>query len=116
LATANPGERVAISLDAGKAFLRPTEHEHEWRLAPAVCLTGRESSEGVFLAGARDRWTSGWAAVWQERIGAASVVDTYLMGNAGWKLMTPATDWPLRRAVMLNQVFLVPDVLARTIE
>jgi Xaa-Pro dipeptidase len=113
LATARAGERVAVSLDAGKALLRPTDHEHEWRLAPSVCLTGREPSEGVFLAGAQDRWTSGWAAVWQDRIGAASVVDTYLMGDSGWKAITPATDWPVRRAVMMSHVFVVPDVLAR---
>ena len=113
LASSKPGDLVSHAIDTGKAVLRPTPHEHEWRAAPLVCLTGREPSEGVFLPGTHDRWTPGWAAVWQERIGATAVVDTYLMTEQGWKLLTPARDWPLRRAASAERVFEMPDVLLR---
>jgi Xaa-Pro dipeptidase len=113
LATARPGDRVAVSLDAGKAILRPTPFEHEWRLAPPVCLTGREPSEGVFLPAAGDRWALGWAAVWQERVGAAAVVDTYWLSEDGWHLVTPPDDWPIRRAVSQGRTFDLADLLVR---
>jgi hypothetical protein len=113
LATARIGERVAASLDAGKAVLRPTAYEHEWRLAPPVCLTGREPSEGVFLPAAQDRWSLGWTAVWQERVGAAAVVDTYWLAEDGWHMATPPTDWPIRRAVSQGRAFDLADVLVR---
>jgi hypothetical protein len=113
LALSKIGDRVYVALDAGAALLRPTPFEHEWRLAPAVCLTGREPSEGVFLAVAQDKWLPGWAAVWQERIGAAAVVDTYLMEEAGWRLVTRPSLWPVRRAVSRGRSFELADFLVR---
>jgi hypothetical protein len=113
LAHSRAGERVAAAVDAGKALLRPTAFEYEWRLAPPVVLTAREPSEGVFLAAAQDRWITGWAAVWQERIGAAALVDTYCLEPDGWKLVTPCEDWPGRRAVLPNRSFDLADVLVR---
>ena len=98
LAASKAGERVYAAVDAGVALLRPSPFEHEWRLAPPVCLTGREPSEGVFLAAAQDKWLPGWAAVWQERIGAAAAVDTYVMEEAGWRPVTRPSLWPMRRA------------------
>jgi len=114
LAVSRPGELVSTTIDAGRALLRPTPHEHEWRAAPPACLTGREPSEGVFLPGTQDHWTPGWAVVWQDRIGATAVVDTYLLTEGGWKLLTPAYEWPLRRAASVERVFELPDVLLRT--
>jgi Xaa-Pro aminopeptidase len=113
LAAAKLGERVYNALDAGVALLKPSPFEHEWRLAPPVCLTGREPSEGVFLATAQDKWLPGWAAVWQERIGAAAVVDTYLMEQAGWRPMTPPSLWPVRRATSRGRTFELADFLVR---
>ena len=113
LAIARAGERVTATLDAGKAVLRPTPFEHEWRLAPPVCLTGREPSEGVFLATGQDRWTPGWAVVWQERVGAAALVDTYLVEEGGWRAATPPAEWPIRRAVAQGRSFDLPDLLVR---
>jgi len=66
LVNARVGERVTAALDLGRNLLRPTPFEHEWWTAPPVMLTGREPSEGVFTMNAADRWTAGWAAVWQE--------------------------------------------------
>jgi hypothetical protein len=113
LATARAGERVSASLDAGKAMLRPTPYEHEWRLASPVCLTGREPSEGVFLPAAQDRWAVGWVAVWQERVGAAAVVDTYGLTDDGWRLVTSPNDWPIRRAASQGRTFDLADLLVR---
>ncbi len=113
LANSRTGEFVMTTLQAGRDLLRPTEFEHEWRLAPPVMLTGREPSEGVFHIAAQDRWTIGWAAVWQERIGATAVVDTYLLETDGWRLVTPANDWPIRRALLPNHSFDFADVLVR---
>jgi Xaa-Pro dipeptidase len=113
LAVSKLHDRVYAALDAGVSLLRPSPFEHEWRLAPPVCLTGREPSEGVFLATAQDKWLPGWAAVWQERIGAAAVVDTYLLEESGWRPMTPPSLWPIRRAVSRGRTFELADFLVR---
>jgi Xaa-Pro dipeptidase len=113
LARAKVGDRVSVTLDAGKAVLRPTPFEHEWRLAPPVCLTSREPSEGVFLATAQDKWVAGWAVVWQERVGAAALVDTYLVEPNGWRAATPPLEWPIRRAVTQGRSFDLADLLVR---
>lgn len=113
LALSKVGERVYAALDAGVALLKPSPFEHEWRLAPAVCLTGREPSEGVFLATAQDKWLPGWAAVWQERIGAAAAVDTYQMQDDGWRPITPPGLWPIRRATSRGRSFELADFLVR---
>jgi hypothetical protein len=107
------GGRVTTTLDAGKALLKPTAYEHEWWLSPPLMLTGREPSEGVFHAGAQDRWTSGWAAIWQERVGSESLVDTYLLANDQWQAITPPLEWPIRRAVVPGGSFDVADLLVR---
>jgi Xaa-Pro dipeptidase len=113
LAATRVGERVASTLEAGKTLLRNTVFEHEWWLTPPLLLTGREPSEGVFLAGAQDRWHTGWAAVWQERIGAAAVVDTYVLTSEEWLGITPPMEWPIRRAVVPGRSFDLPDLLVR---
>jgi hypothetical protein len=114
LVNARVGERVTTALEASRNLLRPTPFEHEWWSASPVMLTGREPSEGVFTLNAIDRWTAGWAAIWQERIGVAAVVDTYLLEPDGWRLLTPTEeDWPIRRAVLPNREFNYADVLVR---
>jgi hypothetical protein len=114
LVNARVGERVTTALEAGRNLLRPTPFEHEWWASPPVVLTGREPSEGVFTMNAIDRWTPGWAAVWQERIGGAAVVDTYLLSPDGWRLLTATDDdWPIRRAVLPDREFNYADVLVR---
>jgi len=113
LAVSKVGERPYGALDAGVALLRSSPFEHEWRLAPPVCLTGREPSEGVFLASAQDKWLPGWACVWQERVGAAAVVDTYVMEEAGWRPMTRPSLWPMRRANSRGGTFDLADFLVR---
>lgn len=106
-------EPVWSAIEAGKTLLRSSAFEHEWRVAPAVTLTGREGSEGVVLPGTQERWTPGWAAVWQERIGAAAVVDTYVLETDAWRLLTPCDDWPIRRAVTPSRTFDFADLLVR---
>jgi hypothetical protein len=113
LAVTRVGGHVSTTLNAGRSVLRPTPFEHEWRLSSPVCLTGREPSEGVFRAGVEDRWMATWAAAWQERIGAAAVVDTYLLEADGWRPMTPPNEWPIRRAVSQGRAFDLADLLVR---
>lgn len=113
LSASKAGERVADALAAGVKFLRPSQYEHEWRAASPVSLTGREASEGGFLPAAQDRWLPGWTAVWHERIGAAGLADTYLMGEDGWAPVTPPADWPIRRVVFQGRTFDVADLLVR---
>lgn len=108
-------ERVVGTLEAGRALMRPTEYEHDWFAAPPVMLTGREPSEGTFPIAAQDRWTAGWAAVWQERLGETAIVDTYVLNPDGWRLITPTNDWPVRRAVLPGQAFDFADVLVREV-
>ncbi|WP_020470927.1 M24 family metallopeptidase [Zavarzinella formosa] len=114
IATAKLGEKVIVALEAGKILLKPTQYEHEWRLTPMVALTAREPSEGIFLPTSGERWLEGWAAVWQERIGSAAVVDTFLLHSEGWENLTPANDWPVRRAVFQGRTYDRPDVLIRS--
>ena len=73
----------------------------------------REPSEGVFLATAQDKWLPGWAVVWQERIGAAAAVDTYLMQAGGWRPITPPSLWPIRKATSRGRTFELADFLVR---
>ena len=56
---------------------------------------------------------AGWAAVWQERVGAAALVDTYLMEGTGWRPLTAPTEWPIRRAVSQGRSFDLADLLVR---
>lgn len=113
LAVSRAGERVLAAYDAGKAVLRATPFEHEWRTAPPFCITGREPAEGIIHPAAQDHWVVGLAVVWQERIGAAAIVDTFVLGANGWQTVTPAIDWPIRRAVVFGREFDRPDILVR---
>lgn len=114
LATAKAGEKVTVALDAGKLLLRPTPYEHDWRLTPMVSLTAREPSETIFSPTTPEHWHDGWAAVWQERVGAAAVVDTFLLHEEGWESITPTESWPIRRAVFQGRTYDRADVLVRS--
>lgn len=113
LASTTLGERVAETLSAGKAILKPSEFEHEWWSLAPVSITGREPSEGVFLPSALDRWTNGWAIVWKERLGTASLVDTFSLSENGWQAITPPLEWPIRRGVVAGRTFDVAEILVR---
>jgi hypothetical protein len=41
------------------------------------------------------------------------VVDTYWLGEDGWRLATPPTDWPIRRALSQGRAFDLADLLVR---
>jgi Xaa-Pro dipeptidase len=113
LLSARINDRTTNALEAGKALLKTTPFEHEWRASPPVCLTGREPSEGLFLSSAKDIWIIGWAAVWQDRIGASAICDTYILNDSGWDCVTPFSDWPLRRVLARGEPFNRADYLVR---
>jgi Xaa-Pro dipeptidase len=110
LTNASPNERVSTTLEAGRESLLATSFEHEWRNSPPVVLTGREASEIVLTPSSTDRWLPNWAAIWQPRIGATAVVDTYLLEEGGWKTLTPSTEWPVRRSMLHDRAMDFPDI------
>ncbi len=107
------GERVVHAINAGNVLLKQSAFEHEWWTSTPVALTGREPSERLFLPTSQDRWTNGWAVLWKERIGTASLVDTYCIVEDNWRAMSPPLEWPIRRAVVQGRSFDVADVLVR---
>jgi Xaa-Pro dipeptidase len=105
LALARPGEPVATVLDATRQFLAGTAAEHDWRLAPLGYLTGRAPAEAVLKPNADERFTPNTAIVWQARLGAAAVCDTFLVGPEGFEALTPAIGWPACRVVVQGKPF-----------
>lgn len=111
LRLAELGASITKTFDTTKAVLKGTAYEHDWRAAPPFTLTGREPAEGIFHPNTQDHWLNGWVAVWQERIGAAAVVDTYALNETGWHSLTPPTEWPIRRAAYQGHSFEFAEVL-----
>ena len=117
LATAKVNDRPAVAMEAGKTLLYNGRFEHEWRLSPPGCWTGREPSEGLLTPTTPDRFLPGQAVVWQAlRIGGAAVCDTYLCQEDGWTPVTPVIEWPIRRIVIQGKTYDRPDLLVHPVE
>jgi Xaa-Pro dipeptidase len=114
LAAMKAGERAAILWQAGETALRNSPHEHEIRLSPPAWWTGRQPSEGLFAPASSERLATGHAVVWQARIGGMAVCNTCVVQENGVVPTTPVEDWPLRRYVIQDTRFDVPDLLIRS--
>lgn len=113
LAYSKLDQPVQIATQAGKALLRNTAYEFEWRNAPWGWWTGRETVESFLTPSQSGNWQTGHCVVWQARLGPANVCDTFLLGDEGWQNVTPILEWPTRRVIVQGRPFDRPDILVR---
>jgi Xaa-Pro dipeptidase len=114
MAAMKAGERVSILYQTGESALRDSPYEHEIRLSSPGWWTGRQPSEALFTPTASERLATGHAVVWQARIGGTSVCNTCIVQENGVAPMTAVEDWPVRRYVIQETRFDMPDLLIRT--
>jgi Xaa-Pro aminopeptidase len=87
--------------------------EHEWQLSPQGFVTGRAPVELTLTPQTEELFQAGWVVTWSPTVGAASSCDTFLIGEDGPQLITPAENWPLKRIRIQGADFFRPDVLQR---
>ncbi len=100
-------------LAAGRRVYGLTGHEHEWRQAPQGHLTGRAAVELPLTPTTDDLFQEGWAVTWYAGVGAACSCDTFLITEAGPRIVTPTEPWPLKRIRIQGADFVRPDILQR---
>ena len=87
--------------------------EHEWLLCPQGHVSGRAPVELMLLPDTEEIFRSGWVVTWRASAGAALSCDTFLIGDQGPQVVTPADSWPLKRIRIQGAEFVRPDVLLR---
>ncbi len=105
------GGTITGAVETVSGFLRNTPFEHEWRLSPAGYGTGWFQADELRKSGFDEAFVAHQALVWQPRIGAASVVDTVLVGEAECEPITPTDQWPFKRITIAGTVHDIPDLL-----
>jgi Xaa-Pro aminopeptidase len=95
-----PGATVTSVGEAARPVLANTPHEFDWRLAPPGYGAGRFPAEELRRAGLDEPFAAGQAVVWQPRVGPAAVVDTLIVTDAEPVVVTPPTEWPVRRVIV----------------
>lgn len=109
-----PGATVGAIGEGGRVVLVKTEHEFDWRLAPPGYGAGRFPAEELRRAGVEEPLQSGQAVVWQPRVGPAAAVDTLIVAGDEPVVVTPPTEWPVKRLIVRGgPPHDVPDVLIR---
>jgi Xaa-Pro aminopeptidase len=87
--------------------------EHEWLQRPQGHLTGRGLVELSLTPQTTELFQTDWAVTWTASAGAALSCDTFLVGDQGPRIVTPADGWPLKRIRIQGAEFVRPDVLQR---
>jgi Xaa-Pro aminopeptidase len=100
-------------LAAGRRVYGLTGYEHDWRLAPQGHVTGRAPVELELAPNTEELFQAGWAVTWNAGVGAASSCDTFLITEAGPRVVTPTEPWPLKRIRVQGADFVRPDILQR---
>jgi Xaa-Pro dipeptidase len=100
-------------LAAGRRVYGLTGYEHEWRLAPQGHVTGRAPVELALLPNTEELFQAAWAVTWSAGVGAARGCDTFLVTDAGPRVVTPTEPWPLKRIRVQGADFVRPDILQR---
>jgi hypothetical protein len=98
---------------AGRRIYLISGFEHEWLQSPQGHLTGRGLVELPLTPKTTDLFQSDWAVTWNASAGAALSCDTFLIGDQGPKIVTPADGWPLKRIRIQGAELVRPDVLQR---
>jgi hypothetical protein len=100
-------------LNAGRRVFLATGFEHEWRLCPPGCITGRAPVELSLTPLTEELLQTGWALTWQASVGGGFCCDTYLITEHGPEIITPAEAWPLMRIRFHGADILQPCPLER---
>ncbi|MHB1422192.1 MAG: M24 family metallopeptidase [Gemmataceae bacterium] len=98
---------------AGRRIYLISGYEHEWQLAPQGHVTGRAPVEMSLTSHSEELFQDGWSVTWNSCAGAANSCDTFLITDAGPRLVTPTEYWPLMGIRILGAKFVRPDVLQR---
>ena len=117
LAATRPGATYGDALQAGidtyEALGWPAEHENHYQGGPI----GYDVREFGPAPKARpDQWTTetvpvGSAVAWNPTIQGGKSEDTYIVGEAGNELVTPALSWPVREIEAGATVYLRAGIL-----
>jgi Xaa-Pro aminopeptidase len=100
-------------LGAGRRVYALTGYEHEWRQAPQGHVTGRTPVELALTPNTEELFQAGWSVTWSAGVGAARSCDTFLVTDAGPRVVTPTEPWPLKRIRIQGADFVRPDILQR---
>lgn len=112
-AAMDPGAMASAVFTAGQRAASPLGLENAWREYPVGHWTGRLPVEQAIIPNAHHVMLTGHAIVSQARVGLALVCETYLVGEEAPELVTPSTDWPVRKLVVGERSVLLPDILPR---
>ncbi len=107
------GGTIGSAAEAGRWLTADTPFEYEWRQSPPGYGTGWFAAEELRRAGQEEKFVANQAVVWQARVGAAAVVDTVLVSDAGPVPVTPPEGWPFKRVRVQDRTCDVPDLLVR---
>jgi Xaa-Pro aminopeptidase len=112
-AALQPGAMASALFTAGQRAASPLGVENAWRDYPVGHWSGRLPVEQPLWPNSSQVAQTGHAMVLQARVGSALACETYLIGEEAAELATPATDWPVRQAVVGEQRIPLPDILPR---
>lgn len=88
-------------------------HGEEWHLADQGCVIGYEPSETPIVPKNGYRLAPGIPMLWHPSIGSAFAMDTILVKDEGFELVTPMENWP-QIAIDVKHVSIPrPDMLLR---
>jgi hypothetical protein len=112
--SARTGVKPVAVILAGEAIEGSLGFDHEWRLCPAGWLTGYAAAEMPLApVDADEILEDGAALVLTASVGSALNADTAIVTETGAVIVTPVTEWPLKRARIGDYVIDRPDILVR---
>lgn len=88
-------------------------HGEEWHLADQGCVLGYEISETPIVPKNGYRLAPGMPVLWHPSIGSAFTMDTILVKDEGFELLTPMTNWPHIEIDVKHTAIQRPDMLLR---
>lgn len=89
-------------------------HAEEWHLADQGCVLGYEICETPIVPRNGFRFAPGMPVMWHPSIGSAFTMDTILVKDEGFELLTPMTNWPQIEIDVKHIAIPRPDMLLRT--
>lgn len=85
----------------------------EWQFSDQAELVGYLPSEVQLVPASSFTLVPRMAVHWHPSVGPAQTGDTILVGEQGFELLTPATDWPMLSVTVKGQPVQLPDMLVR---
>jgi len=88
-------------------------HSEEWHFADQGCVTGYELCEAPIVPRSEFRLAAGMPVTWQTSIGPALAIDTILVSESGFEVLTPMESWPQVEVDIKGVKVPRPDILVR---